>query len=229
MREWPYKRPILAIVAAVVAVGIGLAAVRTEPPGSDIASSPTNDHTRTGPVPIGATALSQGPLVARFGQSTVWAGDELIVWGGGGGEDSDRRFNDGAAYNPSTDRWRTIADGPLSPRRHHVAEWTGTEMIVVGGDDGELDGAAYDPARDSWRLLPTAPFVDHAHESGEIAGDWTGSVLALWRFGTDELALYDPNSDRWRPAPGPGERFTSGRLLAGSDHLYAVGSTDGVF
>jgi hypothetical protein len=77
-------------------------------------------------------------------------------------------------------------------------------------------------------LLPTAPFVDQSHEPGEIAGAWTGSVLALWRFRTDELALYDPNSDRWRPAPGPGERFTSGRLLAGSDRLYAVGSTDDV-
>src|SRR5687768_1317638 len=65
--------------------------------------------------------------------------------------------------------WQAIADGPLSGRTDAAALWTGSEVLVFGGDaDGycppELacdrkrdhttalrDGAAYDPVADTWR------------------------------------------------------------------------------
>ena len=59
----------------------------------------------------------------------------MIVWGG-------YLFiylNTGGRYNPSTDSWAatSITNAP-APRGRHTAVWTGSEMIVWGGDNGRL-------------------------------------------------------------------------------------------
>jgi N-acetylneuraminic acid mutarotase len=70
----------------------------------------------------------------RYGQTAVWTGTEMVVWGGlaSGGT----VLGDGAAYNPATNTWRVLptACAP-SPRTGHSAVWTGGEMIVWGGRD----------------------------------------------------------------------------------------------
>ena len=42
----------------------------------------------------------------------------------------------GGRYNPSTNSWQatSTANAP-GPRQDHTAVWTGTEMIVWGGQD----------------------------------------------------------------------------------------------
>lgn len=84
-------------------------------------------------------------------------------------------------------QWRPIAESPLLARSGAVAVWTGSEMVVFGGDTGPpcppgarcigptvdelaLDGAAYDPDTDSWR--PVAG-----------AGRTTGGEPQRWRVG----------------------------------------------
>jgi hypothetical protein len=65
----------------------------------------------------------------------------VIVWGGGEMIDRDGiRFqvplNTGARYNPVTDTWlETTTVGAPTPRTGARAVWTGSEMIVWGGDD----------------------------------------------------------------------------------------------
>ena len=57
----------------------------------------------------------------------------MIVWGGLDGSDA---FNTGGRYNPSTNSWAvTSTTNAPATRFYHTAVWTGSEMIVWGGDD----------------------------------------------------------------------------------------------
>jgi hypothetical protein len=59
----------------------------------------------------------------------------MIIWGGYG----DSEFlDDGGRYDPITDSWilLPIAGAP-TVRYEHTSIWTGSEMIVWGGWDGE--------------------------------------------------------------------------------------------
>jgi len=81
--------------------------------------------------------------IGRREFSVVWTGDELILWGGTepdpGPDDDDHGgfpVNVGASYDPLEDRWtRVSVDDAPSPRRRHIAVWTGREMLM----DGRLD------------------------------------------------------------------------------------------
>src|SRR6476660_8023446 len=71
----------------------------------------------------------------RVGQTAVWTGSEMIVWGGARG--SQILFNAGSRYNPSTDNWTlTSTSNAPTARAYHTAVWTGSEMIIWGGNDG---------------------------------------------------------------------------------------------
>src|ERR1043166_3794108 len=81
------------------------------------------------------TAISStGAPANRYHHTVVWTGSEMIVWGGFGIM-SPGPLNTGGRYNPSTDRWTatTTANAP-DARFDHTAVWTGSEMIVWGGD-----------------------------------------------------------------------------------------------
>jgi N-acetylneuraminic acid mutarotase len=71
----------------------------------------------------------------RNGHSSVWTGAEMIVWGGCAGANCQNETNTGGRYNPQTNTWRAMSniEAP-SPRDEHSAVWTGTEMIVFGGE-----------------------------------------------------------------------------------------------
>lgn len=98
--------------------------------------------------------IDRSPLDPRYWATSLWTGEEVIIWGGYNGyapEGARRIFADGAAYDPPTDTWRTLATAPLLPRCGHSAVWTGTDLIVWGGTEhcGSVgprlaDGAALD-------------------------------------------------------------------------------------
>jgi N-acetylneuraminic acid mutarotase len=142
-----------------------------------------------------AISTTNAPTPRTF-PAAVWTGRELIVWGGRGfGIDTDAAlnyyfFNDGARYDPATDTWRatTLTDAPEG-RQGHVGVWTGTEMIVWGGDVSSLRGAGlhtdsggrYDPVTDSWRPTATlgAPLARRtSHASPNVV--WTGCAMIVW-------------------------------------------------
>ena len=161
--------------------------------------------------------LAPAPLNGRTSAAAhAWTGQELVVWGGydRSREGDSHIAGDGAAYNPSTNVWRMLPASPLGPRSDAVANWTGKELIIVGGhgSDGRADpgGAAYDPATDRWRLLPT-PSLPAGHDVSYPFTVWTGSRLMVWwgwtHVETDgntqtigggiDRVDYDPTADTW--------------------------------
>src|SRR5688572_3134360 len=156
------------------------------------------------------TAIADSPIGGRNsdGAAIAWTGSEMLVWGG--------RVDDarGAAYNPTTNKWRQIAPSPLTPRRGAAFAWTGTELVIWGGEGFDqssnarsypADGAAYNPLTDTWRSLPAILIPGR-----QAAGVWTGSEFIILggvsTFSLGQLlhetgAAYDPATDRWRQLP----------------------------
>ena len=80
-----------------------------------------------------ATSTTNAPT-GRQVHTAVWTGSEMIVWGGYA-DASPFGFNTGGRYNPSTDTWTaTSLTNAAENRAGHTAVWTGSEMIVWGGD-----------------------------------------------------------------------------------------------
>jgi hypothetical protein len=171
-----------------------------------------------------AKLIDPGPLAARTGHSVVWTGSEVVVWGGWGDETGRQRYGDGAAYNLASQHWRKIAAAPLTPRQKHVAVWTGSEMLIVGGDD-HTDGAAYDPARDTWRRLPPAPFPIGAGDTVGEAHAVFQKSLYVWDFAHERLAIYAFATGRWSEAEAPslGAAATGALHVVGA-RLIALGT-----
>ena len=154
--------------------------------------------------------MPPSPLEGRVGHTAVWTGSEVIIWGGHGGGvggKPTRRFADGAAFEPATDSWRAIATPDLEGGPGYASVWTGHEMIVLGGNDGNQsfaenglnEAAAYDPSTEIWRLLEMP--IDLA----VVDALWTGTEVVM--FGVERYlgrligAAYDPATDVWRHFP----------------------------
>lgn len=170
---------------------------------------------------------SSGAPPSRWDHSAVWTGSRFIVWGGsqtgGGYADS------GGRYDPTTDTWFGMSTPPMAPepaaRAGATAVWTGTEMVVWGGENrGQLlrYGSRFSPALNTWfsMSLENAPSARTGHTAV-----WTGSKMLVWG-GVDmaETAtggVYAPATDTWTPmsttaAPLPRQRHTAvwtGRYL----------------
>lgn len=91
----------------------------------------------------------EGAPSARADSAAVWTGSELCVWGGCGGDSCSDIREDGGCYSSSKDEWRTIpADSSFPGRKAPSSVWTGTELIVFGGQRD------FKPAPGGARLSP---------------------------------------------------------------------------
>jgi len=146
-----------------------------------------------------------GAPAGRFEHSSVWTGDEMIVWGGGLDYSTPTPTATGGRYSPAGNTWTpTSLSGAPGARSLHTAVWSGSEMIVWGGRDPSLvfgDGARYDPLSDAWTPVSpsSAPASRHSHTA-----TWTGSEMIVWG-GENDMAQhftggrYDPAADTWIP------------------------------
>lgn len=90
---------------------------------------------------------------ARSFHAAVWTGSRLLVWGGvtPGATGGYATASHGVVYDPARNSWSALPKSPLRGRMEPLAVWTGTTMIVWGGDRvsepyGVLtDGAIYRP------------------------------------------------------------------------------------
>ncbi|MBL8716393.1 MAG: hypothetical protein JNL79_10380 [Myxococcales bacterium] len=93
--------------------------------------------------------------------------------------------------------WVDVTTSPLSARSAHTAVWTGTEMLVFGGNPSLADGAGYSIASDTWRTIAAATVGRESHTAV-----WTGSKMIVWGgYGGGALrndgASYDPVANTW--------------------------------
>lgn len=180
--------------------------------------------------------------------SMVWTGHEAITWGGFdvGHEGS----TSGGRYDPLVNLWRPVAkDGsPKADLRRHSVIWSGSEMIIFGGQSGgnfsyastqppdDSPGYRYSPLNDQWRALSThgAPSARVDHEAF-----WIGNRMLVWGGTTvvdsrNEIlssgSIYDPAADRWtamsdtgapQGLPSPSVVWTGSELLVwGARSVY---------
>ena len=172
------------------------------------------------------TSTANAPAARRF-HTTVWTGAEAIVWGGRDGDYSSTAgiFNTGGRYNPQTDTWTpTSLTGAPSARFTHTAVWTGSHMIVWGGQSqgtiyvrGTHTGARYNPAADAWTPVSThrAPSDRYGH-----LAFWTGTGMLVWGGTADEGAA---SHGGYYSAPGSssGNAPPSVRISAPADNATA--------
>jgi len=170
-----------------------------------------------------------GAPIPRFDYSAVFTGTEMIVWGGqdciGSFLCTLTNYNDGARYNLAANNWTPISTASAPARRFgHSAAWSGTEMLVWGGQFAEglgvvvrsnyNNGARYNPAANSWSPLPQtgAPTARFGHDAV-----WAGNRMVVWG-GTDGTNLFDSGA-RYFPAANAWSNMTfSGRPVGRSGH-----------
>ncbi|MGZ3805748.1 MAG: Kelch repeat-containing protein [Pseudobdellovibrionaceae bacterium] len=172
----------------------------------------------------------------RYNHTAVWTGAQMIIWGGWYDFETPSGRNSGGSYDPLTNTWTatTTISAPTA-RRYHTALWTGSRMLIWGGEDSSSfplgDGAQYDPATNSWSPITTsgAPSA-RAHHTAL----WTGSKMLVWggtaSNGTllNDGAQYDPATDTWSPitlSGAPGARVFHSAVWTGSKMLIWGGST----
>ena len=162
----------------------------------------------------------------RSEHTAVWTGTEMIVWGGAY-TGATGYPNTGGRYNPSTDSWTATNTANAPPGRWgHTAVWTGSEMIIWAGVEGQFavnTGARYNPVTNSW----TATSTTNAPVPGIYTAVWAGSEIIVWSGVSG--GKYNPNSNSWTAisttnAPSPRGAHTA--VWSGSE-MIVWGGTDG--
>ena len=151
-----------------------------------------------------AGSLNSAPT-ARIGASSVWTGQEWIVWGGLAA--GNFPVKTGARYRADLDLWSSLSTlNSPSERSGQSAVWTGKEMIVWGGlKSGAYlnDGAKYLADDQAWGAVTTdgSPSARSGHSSA-----WTGRYMVIFGGKNAEGlkadgSLYDPTANKWTPLP----------------------------
>jgi N-acetylneuraminic acid mutarotase len=162
------------------------------------------------------------PPLGRYGHSSVWTGSQVIVWGGYKIPEG-LFLNNGGTYDPVANSWTlpTVLNAPEG-RYNHNAVWTGSDMVVWGGQFGNNtnSGGRYNLAMNSWTPTSTvnAPGPRTLH-----SGVWTGNRMVVWGgadgFNFNNGGRYDPATNSWTPTSvgaGPSERARHSGTWTGS-------------
>ncbi|MGH2717011.1 MAG: hypothetical protein ACRDJU_00315, partial [Actinomycetota bacterium] len=183
--------------------------------------------------------LPKGPLPGIVGPVGAWSGTEFLIFGDPSSDGPEPATSPGAAYNPATQSWRSLAPFPLGALADSAsyAVWTGSRLLVWGffGNDpanserGTTDtrAAMYDPTTNRWTETSPAPV------EAPIFGDafWTGSELLVWgqvgtsgsSTGRPQLVSYQPASDTWQVLGQPPASISGDGAAAWTGSELVVG------
>ncbi len=201
-----------------------------DPNSTSLASA---GYTKLGQTEAGerwTTRSANSPPAARRHHTAVWTGTELIVWGGETNSMSSP-VNTGGRYNPTLNTWTptSTVNAPLA-RRFHTAVWTGSKMIIWGGEIGALlitnSGGLYDPANNTWQPLTmnNAPGAMPKHSAV-----WSGTEMIVWGVTSAVPAIlvsaggrYNPTTDTWTNVAtnnGPALRLNHTAVWTGNEMI----------
>jgi hypothetical protein len=210
---------LVAVVVAGLLAGCSSGARTTGPsgttasaPSSTTAGAATGSPTATTSTGVGRwTAMPAPPVPPLMLSTGVWDGTELLVVGEAQGSPTPTGY--AAAFDPAKGTWRRLPT-PTGARANvegaPSAVWTGTEMIVWGGDFFD----AYRPATDTWRRLQVPDFAPYGVRFAMV---WTGTRLVMYGGGccggpNESGAALDPVTGTWTRLSTEllGGRWTSG-------------------
>ena len=150
---------------------------------------------------------------ASRGAGLVWTGTELLVWRSDT-NGSTAPMSNGAAYDPSTNRWTALPAPPAPLGVGAASAWTGKDLVVWGGISGSTPlatGAMYDPSANRWSTMARSVLAPTA----DAAAVWAGSAVfiaggilnpispALENL-SGAAATFDPATNTWATvAPAP--------------------------
>ena len=145
---------------------------------------------------------------SRYSAAFVFTTNRLFIWGGlpmaASGSGTGAAL--GLDANGLPTEWTAISvTGAPSPRVGHSAIWTGTKLLIWGGQNSSGnplgDGASYDPVANTWTTLNSsnAPSARSYHSAV-----WTGTEMVIYggESGAGTLAdgaAFEPIAGRWRP------------------------------
>ena len=197
-------------------------------------SGPTNTGSSYNPSTNTWNSTSVAPS-ARFGHSAVWTGSRMIIWGGAV-SNPNWPYNTpsyaGNSYNPSSYTWTDLqTSNSPSARSGHFAFWTGSEMIIWGGNEfgsgyaggyqgGPTNtGGKYNPSTNSWSNVSTtgAPTSRQGHSAL-----WTGTEMIVWG-GAFGGGRYNPQTNTWTSLPTEGAPGNGVVVWTGSEMIVWKG------
>lgn len=136
------------------------------------------------------SSLFQTALTERNGQTAIWTGTEMVIWGGHE-EDIDffsgnctypittTNFYNGAKYNPTSNTWTTIPNYPVSLVRstNFQSIICGSKIVFSSGN--YLYVLVYNPSTNTWITndFPNAPVVLNSTWYQFATFVWTGTTL----------------------------------------------------
>ncbi|HQQ78585.1 MAG TPA: hypothetical protein PLB01_14615 [Thermoanaerobaculia bacterium] len=190
------------------------------------------------------TSLTNAPA-GRFWHCSVWTGTKMFVWGG---QDATQVpiYNSGGLYDPATDSWAATSTGTNVPsaRRYAHCVWTGSEVLVWGGEDASLaalnTGGRYNPVANTWAAMTTASAPAGRFSAAVVwAAEASPPRMLVWggldRFSGSNVypsvgGAYNPASDTWsalstgsQPAPRAAPVFvwTGAKLVLWGGYIGA--------
>lgn len=224
-RRFPPHLRLLLPLALAAALPLGACGPSPHTPAGTPAASMagTTSPSDAGRVPAPAwKALPASPLPKLREVTGVWTGREFLVTG-----NDDTGTGHTAGYDPGAQRWRSLA-APPGPRGgtqgYPRSVWTGTEMVVWGGDHHEI----YDLTTDRWREIPDES--EHAPQGDAFALVWTGTRVIGFGGGccegaSDTGGVLDPATGTWEPLPkGPLTPRTTDAVWTGTEMVIVGGN-----
>jgi N-acetylneuraminic acid mutarotase len=156
-----------------------------------------------------------GAPAVRCYHSAVWTGTKMLVWGGYDWNTTDK--SDGFSYDPSGNTWSAAIQttGAPSARDTHMAVYTGSKMVIWGGEaysgTAQNTGAVYDVAGNTWTAITAtgAPTARNCWRNYV----WTGSKVLLYGGDNGTVAMaggyqYDPTGNTWSTMSATGAPST---------------------
>jgi hypothetical protein len=211
-RRLHFAGSVLAIVILVAAAFVLPQKLGSLLPTS-VSGSPDNHHAPSQPSAFllsqySWSELDRSPLGARSKPLLAWTGSKLLELGG---NKNGVTQNDGAAFDPRTERWALIA--PVKANvgfSHAVDAWTGRELFVTNGQTAPCPASVpvsrclpqaglYNPATNRWTTTLLPQQLDGLHLAGAA---WNGHEVVVAGTSTSpprlRVAAYTPATGRWR-------------------------------
>jgi hypothetical protein len=192
------------VLAAMVLAAIGTACARATSPDS-------------GPLEAGSgwVEVPASPMSPRFGSHAFWVGQEILVLGGSASDPcpptaaclppSEPPLRDGAALDPETGTWRTIAPAPV-PLGWASGAVLGDVLYIWVPADEDIPGMrrafmSYDVESDRWKELPMPPVGEDRTYVLAPAGDRLVAYQSTQEHGVRSDLEFDPSARTWSELP----------------------------